>query len=56
MSKGKLAVYGKDNEDGEMHLIKRGVDVPEAIELADKHYRETGQSAFIVKSEDRVTK
>ena len=51
MSKGKLAVYGKD-ENGEMRLIKRGVSAPEAIEIADAHYRETGRTAIIVNSEE----
>lgn len=55
MADGKLAVYGKF-EDGEMHLLKRGVSSAEAIEIADKHHRETGRTAVIVRSEPKRRK
>lgn len=45
-----LAVYGK-REDGEMQLIKRGLTAPEAVEVADKHYHDTGRTAVIVRPE-----
>lgn len=49
---GKLAVYGK-SEAGESYLLKRGVKAPEAIEIADRHHRETGRTAVIVRIEEK---
>jgi len=52
MSKKKCAVYGKD-ETGEMHLLIRGVPEPEAVDIANRYYKETGRTAVIVDTEGK---
>lgn len=47
-----VSVYGK-RPDGEMELLKRGIDEEEAKRMADAFWHETGRTAAIVLCEDK---